>query len=82
MKRILKRVCAAMAAAACVAGGAAESQLTGEQIWQLEQALYKLGYHSAECDMRLDEETKFPDCKRSGADRRAGRPDAAARQLR
>lgn len=58
MKRILKRVCAAMAAAACVAGGAAESQLTGEQIWQLEQALYKLGYHSAECDMRLDEETK------------------------
>lgn len=58
MKRILKRTCAAIAAAVCISGGAAESQLTGEQIWQLEQALYKLGYHSAECDMRLDEETK------------------------
>lgn len=58
MKGRMRRIGAILAAAAFFAGGAAETEMTGEQIWQLEQALYKLGYHSAECDMRLDEETQ------------------------
>ncbi|MBQ8972717.1 MAG: peptidoglycan-binding protein, partial [Clostridia bacterium] len=39
-------------------GAFAESALTGEQVRQVEQALYNLGYHSDHFDSQLNGETR------------------------
>lgn len=55
-----KSVCALCAALALglVGNGLCEDALTGEQILQVEQALYSLGYHEDTFDARLDDHTR------------------------
>lgn len=53
----IRAVCAAMAAGLCLCA-AAEENLTGKQILEIEQKLYALGYHDENCDAQIDDGTR------------------------
>ncbi len=56
--RKFKRVFCALLVIFLLPTGCAEASLTGEQILQVEQALYSLGYHDDDFDALLDEDTR------------------------
>lgn len=56
LRKTTRALCAILALS--FSGGMAEEALTGEQILQVEQALYSLGYHDDTFDALLDDHTR------------------------